>query len=108
MEAATLIRHARAAAGLTQSELARRAGVKQPEIARLESNGANPRLATLSKVVAATGHSLTLGFDRGAGIDETMIASNLRLSPEQRLAHFAQAYRSIAGLVSATRKHRGP
>lgn len=107
MEAAALIRRARNAAGLTQAELATRVGVKQPEIARLEAVGANPRVATLDRVVAATGHSLALGLDLGAGIDETMIASNLRLSPEQRLARFAQAYRSIAGLVGAARKPRG-
>jgi uncharacterized protein len=104
MEAAALIRRARAAAGLTQAELARRAGVKQPEIARLEAVGANPRISTLDRVVAATGHSLKLGFDRGAGIDETMIASNLRLSPAERLARFGQAYRSVSRLVGAARR----
>jgi uncharacterized protein len=93
MEASALIRRARAAAGLTQAELARRAGVKQPEVARLESTGANPRIATLNRVVAATGHSLTLGLDRGAGIDESLIAGSLRLTPSERLRQFESFYK---------------
>jgi uncharacterized protein len=78
MEPSTLIRRAREAAGLTQAELARRAGMKQPEIARLESPGANPRLSTLKRVVAATGHSLKLDLDEDFGIDETLIAASLK------------------------------
>jgi predicted transcriptional regulator len=42
-----LIREARAEAGLTQSELAERAGTTQAAVARLERPGANPRLDTL-------------------------------------------------------------
>jgi uncharacterized protein len=85
MEPSTLIRRARQAAGLTQAELARRAGMKQPEIARLESPGANPRLSTLKRVVAATGHSVKLDLDEDFGIDETLIAASLKETPTQRL-----------------------
>jgi predicted transcriptional regulator len=92
MDPSAIIRQARAAAGLTQAELARRAGVKQPEIARLEAAGANPRISTLNKVVAAAGHRLTLDLDRAAGIDETLIAASLRLSPAERLRQFESFY----------------
>ena len=108
MEPSTLIRRARQAAGLTQSELARRAGVKQPEIARLESAGANPRIATLDRVLAASGHSLRLELGRSAGIDETMIVENLRHPPAERLRQFGAAYRSVAAVAGAARKRRGP
>jgi predicted transcriptional regulator len=103
MEPATLIKEARRVAGLTQAELARRTGVKQPEIARLESGRANPRFATLSRVVAATGHRLVLEVERATGIDESLIAANLRISPSERLRQFDAAYRSTAELVSAAR-----
>ncbi len=39
--------------GLTQSDLARRAGVSQPLIARIESGDVDPRLSTLRKIVTA-------------------------------------------------------
>ncbi|NLI62527.1 MAG: CBS domain-containing protein [Methanosarcinaceae archaeon] len=39
--------------GLTQSALAKRAGVSQPLIARIENNGVDPRLSTVSKIVQA-------------------------------------------------------
>lgn len=43
----------RAAAGLTQHELAQRAGMTQPEIARLESGAVVPGWATLARIFAA-------------------------------------------------------
>jgi len=41
--------------GLTQSELARLAGVSQPAIAQLESPGSNPTISTLTRVARAMG-----------------------------------------------------
>lgn len=37
--------------GLTQSDLAKRAGVSQPLIARIESGDVDPRLSTLKKII---------------------------------------------------------
>ena len=47
------LRQARKRLGLTQEELARRAGVSQSLIARIESGSVDPRLSTLRKIVAA-------------------------------------------------------
>jgi uncharacterized protein len=103
MEPATLIKHARQGAGLTQAELAKRARMKQPEIARLESPGANPRLSTLKRVVAATGHSLKLDLDEDSGLDETLIVEELKRNPDERLRAFEQFYRSLQGMVTSAR-----
>jgi predicted transcriptional regulator len=92
MEPSTLIKQARQAAGLTQAELAKRARMKQPEIARLESTGANPRLSTLKRVVAATGHVVKLDLDSNPGVDETLIAASLRTDPSERLRQFESFY----------------
>ncbi len=39
--------------GLTQRELADLAGIKQPALARIEQNGAVPRIDTLNKIAKA-------------------------------------------------------
>jgi len=39
--------------GLTQSDLAKRAGVSQPLIARIEMNDVDPRLSTVGKIITA-------------------------------------------------------
>lgn len=52
------IRWARQDAGLTQAQLAERAGVSQPQIAKLERPRANPTIDTLEKVARALGMRL--------------------------------------------------
>jgi transcriptional regulator with XRE-family HTH domain len=59
-QAATLLREARYAAGLTQAALAERLDVSQAAIAKLERKGANPTVDTLDHVLWATGHRLEL------------------------------------------------
>lgn len=56
---ARLIKEARTAAGLTQVELARRAGTSQPTIAAYESGDKIPNVATLERLLGAAGASLT-------------------------------------------------
>jgi len=43
--------------GLTQNELAKRAGVSQPLIARIEAGDVDPRLSTLRKIINAFGEA---------------------------------------------------
>jgi transcriptional regulator with XRE-family HTH domain len=93
-----LIKEARRRAGVSQAEVARRVGVKQPTIARLEAGGANPRVETLNRVIAATGHSLQIALGPSPGIDETMIVEDLRRSPDERLRRFESFYRSAREL----------
>ncbi len=53
---------ARAAAKLTQAELARRLGTTQSAIARLEGGRVSPSFATLRRYAEATGTRLTVGL----------------------------------------------
>jgi predicted transcriptional regulator len=46
------IRSRRVVLGLTQTELARKAGISQSMIARIESGSVDPRVSTLSRIVA--------------------------------------------------------
>jgi transcriptional regulator with XRE-family HTH domain len=54
---------ARAAAGLTQVELAERMGTTQSVIARLESGRVQPTTATLQRLARATGTRLRIAFE---------------------------------------------
>ena len=92
LDAPRLVRQARKAAGLTQAQLAGRLGQPQSVIARLETPGANPKLETLNRAVAATGLTIEATIGPGMGIDETMIAEDLRITPEQRLRNFEAFY----------------
>ena len=56
------LRWARLRAGLTQAELARRAGLSQPAVARLEDPDHNPTLDMLERVAAALGVRLEIGL----------------------------------------------
>ena len=64
---------AREAKGLTQKELAERAGLKQSAVARLESMKATPQIDTLFKVLKPLGYTLAIVPDKEAK-DEAMNA----------------------------------
>jgi transcriptional regulator with XRE-family HTH domain len=102
VDAGALIKSSRLKAGLTQTELAKRMGTTQSAIARLERPGSNPRLDTLRRAMLATGGDLAVrSTRRKPGVDETLIAKQLRLSPEQRLRSMTAAYKSVSRLVRA-------
>ncbi len=58
VEPTTLIRTARHAAGITQVELAARAGTTQPAVAAYESGARTPNLATLSRLLDGCEHDI--------------------------------------------------
>jgi transcriptional regulator with XRE-family HTH domain len=105
VQADTLIRNARTAAGLTQAQLARRLGTSQPAIVKLERPGANPTVRTLDRVLRATGHHLELSAPASAaGVDESQLLERLRLTPAQRLAAFQSSQRNLARLSQRARR----
>lgn len=56
------LRRARAAAKLSQADLAHRLGVSQQQVAKLESPTSNPSVETLAKVGKALGGSVEVRF----------------------------------------------
>jgi uncharacterized protein len=58
--AGSLLRRARAAAGLSQAELAARAGVTQSVISAYESGHRQPALRTLAALIEAADHELVI------------------------------------------------
>lgn len=101
MSAAVWINQARRAAGLTQRELAKRSGIPQSAIARLERGQQVPRTDTLQRLLAACGWELRLGPTRGGGVDQSQIDEWLAMTPEQRLSRATGYGRLIGRLRSA-------
>ena len=56
------LRWAREDAHLTQAQLAKRAGVSQQQIAKLERPGENPTIGTLAKIAKALGRHVDVVF----------------------------------------------
>ena len=60
MDVAATLRRARAQAGLSQTELARRAGTSQATISAYESGRKVPSIETFARLLAATGSQLAV------------------------------------------------
>lgn len=79
---ASLIRQARTSAGLSQSELARRAGIAQPVVSAYERGHRAPGIAMLSKLLEAAGHRLEIAATRApeapGGLPDTPLGRRLR------------------------------
>lgn len=91
-----LIRDSRKAEGLTQAALARRLGITQPAIARLEAAGDEVTVATLQRALNAMGRALVLQVvQRKSSVDETLLHSTLELTPDERLRRFEAWYEDM-------------
>lgn len=103
---AQLLRDARLRAGLTQAQLAERAGVTQPVVSRAEAAGANPRIGTLDRLLRAAGARLELAApeQRLPDVDEGQILALLRLTPAERLARFTRQHRSTNAMLRGARR----
>lgn len=96
--AAKLLETARLNAGLSQRELARKAGTTQAVIARIEAGAASPRWNTLQGLVRAAGFELRGELLPGAMAHTHMlddVARILRLSPEDRIREVAAVDRFV-------------
>jgi len=90
MEIAGLIKSARQAAGITQLQMARRAGTAQPAVAAYESGARTPTVATLQRLLDTCEHDLEMHarprVRRGAASLEQLaqtIAEDLREDRER-------------------------
>jgi transcriptional regulator with XRE-family HTH domain len=95
-----LLREARRRAGLSQAELARRAGKPTSVIGRWERGEVKPSLETLREVIRAAG--LELGFQLSNADDGdhdlALIRRALAQTPAERFAHGQRAAREVRRL----------
>ena len=113
----SLIAQARLRAGLSQRELARRAGTSQSAVARLESGAASPTVATLERLVSAAGFDIRAELvPRGVSdpvvqaykrdVDRTLLRENLRRSVDARLRGLDASRAGMDELRGAVRAAR--
>ena len=85
---AALLRQARTRAGLSQRQLAQRAGTAQSVIARIERGQTSPTWETLQRLLAAAGYDLATQLEPQVAVGSHMlddVPRILAMTPEQRL-----------------------
>lgn len=116
MDIPRLIATARRMAGLTQQQLAERAGTSQPAVARLEAGAGSPSLATVERLVGAAGFDLRIellprpthrdpvieAYKRD--VDRTLLRENLEKTVDRRLRDMEAFRQGAEELRSATRR----
>lgn len=88
-----LLREARKRAGLTQAELAARAGVPQSTIGRIETGARVPSTELLERLIRAAGFEIRVSLgelDPGTDFERT-----LRRPPRERLADATRTARFV-------------
>jgi transcriptional regulator with XRE-family HTH domain len=102
LDAGALVREARLLAGLSQDELARRAGTTQAVVSRWERNAEAPRIDALARALRACGFEADLVFRRLDDVDRSQITAALALTPGERLESVTETTR-LLGLASPAR-----
>jgi uncharacterized protein len=100
VQVAAAIRRARLGAGLSQAELARRAGTSQPALARYETGVTLPTLPTLERLLAASGLSLQITAVPAKAPVAVITSFRGRLGPQARVLR-----RHRGRLLAAARAH---
>ncbi|HWB55507.1 MAG TPA: helix-turn-helix transcriptional regulator [Gaiellaceae bacterium] len=94
-----LLREARRRHGVTQEQLAARAGTSQAAVSRIERDVVSPSVTTLAGLLDLLGEELELSATPiDYGHDRTLIEANLRVAPEERIRRQAEWSRGMREL----------
>ena len=99
-----LVREARRRAGLSQRELAERAGTTQSAIARVETARTSPSFDLVERLVRACGYRVDVSLDPYDDSDIAQAEALLRRPAEERLAHLVGVVRRMDKLRSGARR----
>jgi len=94
--AGALVLLAREEAGLSQRELAKRAGVSQADIARIESGARQPSIPTLQRILAGADKELRFRLAPIDDHDQVLRARQARRLPAAKEAAAARHRRNVA------------
>ncbi len=108
MEPGDLVRTTRTRLGLSQRQLALRAGTTQAAVSRVERGLVSPTFTTVRELLTAMGEEPVLESRRIAGSwDHAHMTSTLERTPEQRLALALSWNRMATRLAAAGDAARG-
>lgn len=92
---ANVVREARRRSGLTQAELAERAGVAKSTVGRIESGARTPSTEMVERLVAAAGWTVSLSLSEADPGTDSMFERTLRRTPAERLSDAARVGRFV-------------
>ena len=98
-----LVREGRKRAGLTQKELADRAGTTQSAIARLEAGRTSPTLEAVERLLRLCGFQLIVELAPYDDSDVVQAEARLRQSVDERIAEMEAGVRAVTELRAAVR-----
>jgi transcriptional regulator with XRE-family HTH domain len=101
-----LVREARRRAGLSQAELARRAGVAQSTVGRIESGLRAPSTDLAERLVQAAGFEIRVALGEPDPQTDALFERALRRTPAQRLADATRAARFVLRGRRALKRER--
>ena len=99
-----LLTSARVRSGLSQRELAARAGVAQSTIARIESGHADPAFTTIMRILSAVGLEMRIRLEPVDDHDLVLHAMDELRSPKERERVAARHERNVAKFVEGGRR----
>lgn len=88
-----LVREARKRAGLTQAELARRAGVARSTVGRIEAGTRIPSTDLAERLVRAAGFEIRVSLGDPDPETDSLFERTLQRTPAERLADVSRAVR---------------
>ncbi|MEN8184341.1 MAG: helix-turn-helix transcriptional regulator [Myxococcota bacterium] len=91
----SVVREARRRAGLTQAQLAERAGVPKSTVGRIESGARVPSTEMVERLVRAAGLEVSVSLSEADPGTDSMFERTLRRSPAERLADATRVARFV-------------
>ena len=107
MVSGDLLREARLRAGLSQAELALRAGKARSAIGRWERGEVLPSFETLRELVRACGLEIGYGLYKYDDHDALLVRDSLRQKPAQRLRTGVRTVNMLHRMAATAARARG-
>lgn len=96
MKARSILWGARRRAGFSQRELARRAGVPQSTVSRIERGLIVPGVELLERLLRACGMDLVAVEHPARGVDVSLVRERLPMTPDERVKRTVAEWEATA------------